>query len=84
MAIESADIVLVRSDPRDVTAIVDLARATYRKMVQNLWWAAGYNALCVPLALLGWLPPWLAGLGMAASSLFVVLNASRLARQPGA
>src|SRR5690606_32195279 len=43
VAIESADIVLVRSDPRDVTAIVELARATYGKMVQNLWWAAGYN-----------------------------------------
>ena len=50
MAIESADIVLVRSDPRDVTAIVDLARATYRKMVQNLWWAAGYNILAIPIA----------------------------------
>ena len=50
VAIESADIVLVRSDPRDVTAIVDLARATYRKMVQNLWWATGYNAVAIPIA----------------------------------
>ena len=50
VAIESADIVLVRSDPRDVTAIVELARATYRKMVQNLWWAAGYNAVAIPVA----------------------------------
>ncbi len=50
VAIESADIVLVRSDPRDVAAIVDLARATYRKMVQNLWWAAGYNIVAIPLA----------------------------------
>lgn len=50
VAIESADIVLVRSDPRDVTAIVELARATYRKMVQNLWWAAGYNVLAIPIA----------------------------------
>lgn len=50
VAIESADIVLVRSDPRDVTAIVRLARATYRKMVQNLWWATGYNAVAIPLA----------------------------------
>jgi P-type Cu2+ transporter len=46
---------------------------------QNLWWAAGYNALCVPLAVMGLLPAWLAGLGMALSSLFVVLNALRLA-----
>lgn len=50
VAIESADIVLVRSDPRDVTAIVELARATYGKMVQNLWWAAGYNIFAIPLA----------------------------------
>lgn len=50
VAIESADIVLVRSDPRDVTAIVELSRATYRKMVQNLWWAAGYNIVAIPLA----------------------------------
>ena len=50
VAIESADIVLVRSDPRDVSAIVDLAQATYRKMVQNLWWATGYNAIAIPLA----------------------------------
>ncbi|PYP98651.1 MAG: heavy metal translocating P-type ATPase, partial [Gemmatimonadetes bacterium] len=50
VAIESADIVLVRSDPRDVPAIVGLARATYRKIVQNLWWATGYNAVAIPLA----------------------------------
>ncbi len=50
VAIESADIVLVRSDPRDVATIVELARATYRKMVQNLWWATGYNVLAIPVA----------------------------------
>ncbi len=50
VAIEAADIVLVRSDPRDVTVIVELARATYRKMLQNLWWATGYNALAIPVA----------------------------------
>jgi Cu2+-exporting ATPase len=47
---------------------------------QNLLWAAVYNAVAVPLALAGWLPPWAAGLGMAASSLLVVLNSMRLAR----
>jgi Cu2+-exporting ATPase len=47
---------------------------------QNLAWAAAYNAVCVPLALAGWMPPWAAGLGMAASSLMVVANAARLAR----
>ncbi|MFP4482207.1 MAG: copper-translocating P-type ATPase [Thermovirgaceae bacterium] len=50
VAVESADIVLVRSDPRDVTAIMALARATYRKMVQNLIWATAYNVIAIPLA----------------------------------
>ena len=57
-----------------------LARNTMRVVRQNLWWAAGYNAISVPLAVVGWMPAWLAGLGMAASSLLVVLNAARLAR----
>ena len=50
MAVESADIVLVRSDPRDAAAIIDLAKKTYRKMVENLLWATGYNAVAIPLA----------------------------------
>lgn len=50
VAVESADIVLVRSDPRDAVSIVQLARATYQKMVQNLWWATGYNVVAIPLA----------------------------------
>ncbi len=50
VAIESADIVLVRNDPRDVVQIIELARLTYRKMVQNLLWATGYNAITIPLA----------------------------------
>jgi Cu2+-exporting ATPase len=54
------------------------ARRTLTVVHQNLWWAAGYNAVCVPLAVAGWLPAWLAGLGMALSSLLVVLNAMRL------
>jgi P-type Cu2+ transporter len=49
---------------------------------QNLWWAAIYNAVCVPLAIAGWLPAWLAGLGMASSSLLVIANAARLTRVP--
>jgi Cu2+-exporting ATPase len=57
------------------------ARRTLHIVRQNLWWAALYNAVCVPLAVVGWLPAWLAGLGMAFSSLFVVLNAMRLTRQ---
>lgn len=55
------------------------ARRTLNVVCQNLAWAALYNAICVPLAVVGWLPAWLAGLGMALSSLFVVLNALRLA-----
>jgi len=58
-----------------------LARRTLRIVRQNLWWAAGYNALSVPLAVVGWMPAWLAGLGMAASSLLVVLNAARLSQR---
>ena len=56
-----------------------LARRTMRVVRQNLWWALSYNAACIPLAVLGYLPAWLAGLGMAASSLVVVVNAMRLA-----
>jgi Cu2+-exporting ATPase len=55
------------------------ARRTLSVVCQNLAWAALYNAVCVPLAVAGYLPAWLAGLGMALSSLFVVLNALRLA-----
>ena len=50
VAIESADVVLARSDPRDVVTIVRLAQATYRKMVQNLWWATAYNLIVIPRA----------------------------------
>jgi Cu2+-exporting ATPase len=85
VAIESADVVLVRSDPRDVAAIVELARATYRKMVQNLWWATGYNAVAMPLAagvLYGafgiLLSPALGAVLMSASTVIVALNAQLL------
>jgi Cu2+-exporting ATPase len=50
VAIESADIILVRNDPRDVSKVIDIARKTYSKMIQNLWWAAGYNIIAIPLA----------------------------------
>jgi hypothetical protein len=63
-----------------------IAQRTMRVVRQNLAWAVAYNAACVPLALAGWFPPWAAGLGMAASSLIVVLNAARLdpSRSPSA
>jgi P-type Cu2+ transporter len=66
-----------------VPALLRHARKTRRVVRQNLAWAAAYNALCVPLAIAGWMPPWAAGLGMAASSLIVVLNSARLARVQG-
>ena len=81
VAIESADIVLVRSDPRDVLAIVQLARATYRKMIQNLWWATGYNVVAIPLAagvLYNFgilLSPAVGAVLMAASTVVVAINA---------
>ena len=84
VAIESADIVLVRSDPRDVTAIVDLARATYRKMVQNLWWATGYNVLAIPVAAGVLYPvgilltPAIGAVLMSASTVIVAFNARLL------
>ena len=50
VAVEAGDVVLVRNDPRDVPRIIALSKATYRKMIQNLWWAAGYNIVAIPLA----------------------------------
>ena len=75
-----ADAVLVSNRLQDLASARELARKTRRVMRQNLAWAVAYNAASVPLALLGWLPPWAAGLGMAGSSLVVVFNALRLAR----
>jgi P-type Cu2+ transporter len=86
VAVEAGDVVLVRSDPRDVPRIVALSKATYRKMIQNLWWAAGYNVFAIPLAA-GVLAPWGVVLPAAAgavlmsvSTLVVALNAQLLRR----
>jgi len=86
VAVEAGDVVLVRSDPRDVPRIIALSRASYRKMVQNLWWAAGYNVLAIPLAagvlaaqgIL--LAPAFAAVLMSASTVIVALNAQLLRR----
>lgn len=83
LARSRADFVVLGGSLQLVLQAVLLARQTLRVVRQNLWWAAAYNALCVPLAVLGHMPAWLAGLGMALSSLLVVLNASRLARLVG-
>jgi len=80
LAQSTSDLVLMGGQLQVVAPSVRLARQTLRVVRQNLVWAAVYNALCVPLAVVGWLPAWLAGLGMALSSLWVVLNALRLTR----
>jgi Cu2+-exporting ATPase len=86
VAIESAGVVLASSDPRGVVDTITLSRASYRKMLQNLWWAAGYNALGIPLAAgvlagVGFLmPPWLAAVLMSVSTVIVALNAQLLRR----
>jgi Cu2+-exporting ATPase len=86
VAVEAGDIVLVRSDPRDVPRIVSLSRATYRKMIQNLWWAAGYNIIAIPLAagvlqsrgLV--LSPAVGAVLMSLSTIIVAINAQLLRR----
>ena len=86
VAVEAGDIVLVRSDPRDVPRIISLSRASYRKMVQNLWWAAGYNVVAIPLAagvlasrgLV--LSPAAGAVLMSASTVIVAVNAQLLRR----
>ncbi len=79
LAQAQADFVVLGEQLGLVVKTLGLAKQTMRVVRQNLWWAAMYNLLCVPLAVVGLLPAWLAGLGMALSSLFVVLNALRLA-----
>ncbi|WP_066190496.1 copper-translocating P-type ATPase [Gracilibacillus timonensis] len=84
VAMETADVVLVNSNPKDVVSIIDLSRLTYRKMVQNLWWAAGYNILAIPLAA-GVLAPWgivldpaVGAVLMSLSTVIVAFNARLL------
>lgn len=86
VAVEAGDVVLVRNDPRDVPRIIALSRASYRKMIQNLWWAAGYNVLAIPLAagvLARWgivLSPAVAAVLMSVSTVVVAVNAQLLRR----
>ena len=86
VAIESAGVVLASSDPRAVTSVIRLSKASYRKMVQNLAWAAGYNVVAIPLAagVLAWtgftLSPAVGAILMSASTIVVALNAQLLRR----
>ena len=86
VAVESADVVLVRDDPRDVVGAIRLSRASYRKMVQNLAWATAYNVIAIPIAA-GALAPWglnlpmsVGALVMSVSTIVVALNAQLLRR----
>lgn len=84
VAVETADVILVRSNPLDVVAIVKLSRATYQKMIQNLLWATGYNVIAIPLAagvLYAWgvlLTPALGAVLMSTSTVIVAINARLL------
>jgi len=80
LAQSQADFVVLGDQLVSVVDALLLARKTMRIVRQNLWWALFYNAACIPLAIAGWLPAWLAGLGMACSSLVVVANAVRLTK----
>jgi Cu2+-exporting ATPase len=86
VAVEAGDVVLVRSDPRDVPRIISLSRISYRKMVQNLWWASGYNILAIPLAagvLASYgivLSPAVGAVLMSLSTVIVAINAQLLRR----
>jgi Cu2+-exporting ATPase len=86
VAVESAGIVLVRSDPRDVVGAIELSRASYRKMIQNLIWATGYNVVAIPVAA-GLLVPWgidlpmaVGAIAMSVSTIIVAANAQLLRR----
>ena len=84
VAMETADIVLVKSNPEDVVSIIDLSKATYKKMIQNLWWAAGYNIIAIPLAAgilypIGIvLSPAVGAVLMSLSTVIVAINAKLL------
>lgn len=84
VAMETADIVLVKSDPKDVVDLIDISKKTYRKMVQNLWWASGYNILAIPLAAGVLAPigiilsPAVGAVLMSLSTIIVAINAKLL------
>src|SRR5699024_11022266 len=84
VAMESADIDVVKSNPKDVVSLIDLSKKTYRKMVQNLWWAAGYNILAIPLAAGVLAPigiilsPAVGAVLMSLSTIIVAINAKLL------
>lgn len=89
VAVETGDIVLVKNNPEDVTALIKLSKSTYRKMIQNLWWASGYNIGAIPLAagvLFAWgiiLSPAVGAILMSLSTVIVAINARFLKLEDG-
>ena len=88
VAVASAGIILVQSNPLDVVRIIELSRASYRKMIQNLWWAAGYNIVALPLAAGAFIPlgipaisPAVGAVLMSLSTIIVAINAQLLRRE---
>lgn len=80
VAMEAADVTLMRGDLASIPDAIEMSRRTMRNIRQNLFWALGYNTIGIPIAALGLLAPWIAGAAMALSSVSVVLNALRLQR----
>jgi Cu2+-exporting ATPase len=86
VAIESADVILVKNDPEDVPKLIDFSKRTYSKMIQNLWWAAGYNVFAIPLAagiFTGWgivVDPAVGAIFMSLSTVLVAINSQTLRR----
>ncbi|HID89231.1 MAG TPA: heavy metal translocating P-type ATPase [Anaerolineae bacterium] len=80
IAIEASDVTLVRGELTGVVEAINLSRATFRKIKQNLFWAFFYNVVMIPLAIVGWMHPVLAEIAMATSSITVVTNANTLRR----
>ena len=84
VAAETADIILVNSNPKDIASLILFGKATYNKMIQNLWWAAGYNIVAIPLAagvLYKWgimLSPAIGAVLMSLSTIVVAVNAQLL------
>ena len=80
LAQSQADVIVQNAQLSEIEALRKMSHTTLKVVRQNLGWALAYNASAVPLAALGWMPPWVAGIGMASSSLLVVVNALRLRR----
>lgn len=86
VAVQSAGLILIKSNPLDIVSVLKLSAAAYRKQIQNIWWAAGYNIIAIPLAagvLAPWgllMPPAIGAVAMSVSTIVVAVNAQLLRR----